>query len=1487
MVAFQAPDCDVPWPQKKDAFQFLCREELHSVLSTSLLRFWKASKDPRWAKPKPEDLWRRVTQVVEHGKEVVVLDAKVHNAILSHNLLRTKEKISEKWKREETWGERQNRLDTFFSDMKDVPSKVNTSVHVNGPVVMDEYLRSMDRAPNSPSSLAAQWPPNHPAPKETSLSLESLDGHPSKHLSTKPVWKERSGKSRCRAAPSVWEWAQHVPPAMPSVMDGRTPSVSSSQREETRSATLLPPISGSQSPEANFEATDSQNLADRSPLSGSLADERTKRSGPAQWLQAFPELAQRRPQPTRRLVFDDRPVTGSAGKGGRKKENLRELKVYPGGFSSPDEPTRSELNEAVKLLQADSETGSQASSRQSQRRSSMMRSASDTALPGADFLNSPAWNQFSSQFSSASQQGLVESLMELPEDDFEDELWKDRLPDGTDPLPDRVFDRSFRRDMGMPVKPPFQTSRAMRSSDYGLPPIHSKGSNWDPRREFTGGYASHILKYLKNCADERLLPELLPFVTGHSSKLEASGRQLIDRDLQAISTVVDTVKDLSLVDLSDNTLLSDKSMVPLINGIMKQKGPATLLTLNLANCRAVGPPFHLKLAALLESQVAARLRVFNINGVHLSVSTKMPVCEAIKEHASLLEIHMADTRISGTECMATLLGNNTIEVLDLGWNCFDAGACAAMGELVAQNPSLRQLNLASCAASPKGDEVSPMASFFEHLSSNTNLKHLDVSFNQLDFRAALVLEDALLNHKKLARITISNNPLGHMGMRSLLRLLAQDSSGFVYMDCESVAGVEEGNVDQVFKALNPGGQYTLNLEKPYHRSLLRMLCKTAERMKIPVAEVFTDPVMGGGDDAPNRFDLPTKNTEGIWNVQSSGELSVTFSVEKGMGAGISDKWNFGDVLEKHINRVRVRPAPTKVHHLMTQWSLLKNAMDWMIFLKALSKDFVLHPAHIIQLCENKEVASEVVWNLFSCIDGGNQGRFLVLHAQPTLGGYIVSMSRTASFLDFNPDNPTGHYKFDLANPAEYFVAQRLVLLDRWEAFLRADLKRVDTSRRQNNSCFLNERYNNQKFYNVNIAQWKMPEVGVFETDYVSGKRLSDKERGLDEATLDQILRALSSSKVDHLEQVQSILRPLSHHFNLYCEQLRALLGLFGEAPREEIFVSFYLRVVDIQNDKLLRVIFEKKEEFAKIESRLGHTVLFPYMQPEQFNFEYELSFEDQRFASYFIFQMMEKEGESNLKEATFSSKGGEEDETNFWRSQKEVSMEKLPTQGVFKGTYICAPENRDFKFRKKLLETYGYWQLSTDEKSVRWWASLYEANQEVLDFVEFLLGIEKFKGDLSLAFYDIDGSVPGASVSNGSVTMKEFEEGVEQLGFDAYNKEGIMKIFRYLDPTGEGCISMGEWEMLTCLWSEMRLSVREFTQFLERLFGEKIEDWWKALDDDGSNEVSKHEWVDICRSLGYFGAVKQIFRFMDKDDEGNISFEEFKALEEFRKPPAA
>lgn len=86
--------------------------------------------------------------------------------------------------------------------------------------------------------------------------------------------------------------------------------------------------------------------------------------------------------------------------------------------------------------------------------------------------------------------------------------------------------------------------------------------------------------------------------------------------------------------------------------------------------------------------------------------------------------------------------------------------------------------------------------------------------------------------------------------------------------------------------------------------------------------------------------------------------------------------------------------------------------------------------------------------------------------------------------------------------------------------------------------------------------------------------------------------------------------------------------------------------------------------------------------------------------------------------------------------------------------------------------------------------------------------------------------------------------------------------------------------------NEMHLSILEFIRFCRRSFGESVEEWWMGLDEDRSGEISFDEWEGACINLGFFGAIQQVFNFIDKDDGRTITFTEFKELHSFTSRPA-
>eukprot|EP00931_Biecheleriopsis_adriatica_P054945 TRINITY_DN3238_c1_g1_i1.p1 TRINITY_DN3238_c1_g1~~TRINITY_DN3238_c1_g1_i1.p1 ORF type:complete len:1437 (-),score=245.62 TRINITY_DN3238_c1_g1_i1:37-3879(-) len=1074
------------------------------------------------------------------------------------------------------------------------------------------------------------------------------------------------------------------------------------------------------------------------------------------------------------------------------------------------------------------------------------------------------------------------------------------------PLPAGYGDRSPRIRKVQIKVPPIESSQQKREigfkSFFGPKvklgvidsSIGDEAEAWEAARQL----------YVQECDLTAVRPLTEPFITGHSSCLDIHQRSISDEDMVPLIMMVQQVPYVTEVNFRGNRLLTDRSMLPFLRSLHAKSHrlshnltPAPerpLLGLDLSDCRGLGKNAVDLLTSVLANSDCAGLvylRHFSLNGVYLPIQSCMPLAEVLGQHARLQKIQLAGCGLGSTRLghnsatvVSDILRSSTLEILNLGWNVFDKYTFNVLGDSVTGVARLALLYLPACSSSAPEKKDQPIEYFLEHLSRNATLKLLDISMNHIDYRGALMVEDALQCHK-LTDLIISTNPLGSSGMRCLMRLLAKEESGLLRMESEECIPngiiVDDDDHQQVYNFISPGGRYTLDLERPYHRTLLRMLAKTCEHFNLLPTNAFIDTTYSLG-----KYEHPTKK-QGLWEVASKGILSTTLAMDwAGMdGIGENNMWEFGEFLKTHLRCRRIVLGHEKGPYLIWHWKLYKGRYnEQKLLLDVLAKDFLLSYAHIKELCcEQDWQGSDIHVRMLHCIDGGDAMLYMSMLLLPSLTSFLQVKYKARNLMSFNPDNPTWRYSLNLGNQSDFSVAEKLLLLNRWEARIETRLGRTDTSEFGNRSFIRNATHRGRPLPVWDVFQWVIPDDDVFEFDYVTAKRPQIIDGSIDDKSFAKLLKEvqLASAKLDDRAKIQ-VLRPLSALFFITALQLRQLLGMWETNQcRSDCALVFFFRVVDIHNEKVFRGRFDDAKELTKLTQRLGYVTFFPFIQPEFCTFDLSLSRNDQRIAVNIIVNLMQKEDHRNLRDITLYDADGHVVPLERGIPPSWASIESIPTSGRLRATYVCPPENRKFAVRKGYFEQYGHWKLKVKEEEVLWWSNVTEAPADVLEFTEFL--IARYP-DIHRPFKIIDG-VDG----NGEISYKEFLEGYHRMGCQKFRgpdeTKRVEQVFRYLDPGGEGTVSRLEWMVLQQLWTDILLCLEEFVQFLVRIFNYRpntLKLAWRALDEDGSGSITQEEWHSLVSDqFNYFGSKQTIFNFLDKDDEGSVSLEEFLVLERF------
>jgi len=283
--------------------------------------------------------------------------------------------------------------------------------------------------------------------------------------------------------------------------------------------------------------------------------------------------------------------------------------------------------------------------------------------------------------------------------------------------------------------------------------------------------------------------------------------------------------------------------------------------------------------------------------------------------------------------------------------------------------------------------------------------------------------------------------------------------------------------------------------------------------------------------------------------------------------------------------------------------------------------------------------------------------------------------------------------------------------------------------------------------------------------------------------------------------------------------------------------------------------------------------LLPFFQPEDSSFELDLSIREERIAAALMVRVATQEKIENMQDYDLVFP----DETHFTFEQgipvQWAQPEELPEDGKLSFRYMCSPEDQALTVRKEIARRYGGWSSNIEVEGVVWWTSLVEVAESLQNFFFQCMG--HFK-DPDEFFSMADDK------KQGTLSYTDFANAIAQLEWQNYieDPELTKEVFRQLDNNSRGEVSQVEWGRLRQMWKELRLSILELFQHLDRVYDGDVDAAWSDINLAGRGSVDAQGWqAAASQRLGYFGPVASIFRYVEKG--GFINSEGWQTLKAF------
>lgn len=678
--------------------------------------------------------------------------------------------------------------------------------------------------------------------------------------------------------------------------------------------------------------------------------------------------------------------------------------------------------------------------------------------------------------------------------------------------------------------------------------------------------------------------------------------------------------------LAGNPRLTDKTYGALLQLACKHAKP--LVCFDLSGSRGMGARSLALLSEALPRDFRM-LKVLRLDGsVPASEHAWLQLTESLKGLIHLEDLSLAEMqlgRLSQKSCrgVAELLPDLPgLKSLDLSGNFFGLEGCKVLARSLAIHEALERLDMSYNAGgfmmTDSGDRASrqdmkaiaglsmfnPISLVCEGIAKARALRTLKLSASQLNFDEAFILEDALESKVGvgLQELDVSNNPVqGRMGVRCLLRIVVRHKS-LERLDLFAVSEALHSCWAVPYELSDPTGDYSIDLDHPQHRALLRTLLRRCFSLGEKIENLFVFNEKSLGDEVVKQW--TTKR-----DVPASGQLSFAFTLPlpSDENKGISS-------LLYRINESRKLKLDLRTFVKVAQiFSQLIEFQSRLILLDALASDILVKLSHVRYLTlADCTLRTEIVDRLLPAVHNlDRMGGFdLVLDTRKSNKVPLhVGRKSVTDLLLFNENCPDGRYVLDMQIPADRKLLEQIIIINQWQRLQAIKKQLPDLSRHGDHECLRNCTMNGVPFV------WRhngfaLPPRGEVIFDYCTPWHPTTGSSS--QEVIDSVRKMIKKSRCDEYLKV-SVLRSALDRLCVSSEQFSQLLGGFRvpttkevrNSPRVEAFLILYSRCNDIQGllasdvHGLYSLSLLTREEVLTVIKRLGRARTWDVTRIEQ------------------------------------------------------------------------------------------------------------------------------------------------------------------------------------------------------------------------------------------------------------------------------------------------